>query len=117
MEATAYTASFEDTGKHPDHPEFGITYTGMRAREGIIAVDPKVIPLYTKVYVDVLGSTKDYGFAIAGDIGSGVKGKQVDLYLDTQEAVNKWGRKKVKVYILNEQDDSRWKETDYIKDK
>lgn len=115
MEATAYTASFKDTGKHPDHPEFGICYTGMKAREGIIAVDPKVIPLYTRVYVDVLGDIKDYGFAIAGDIGSGVKGNQIDLYFDTQEAVDKWGRKRVKVYILNEQDDSRWKETDYIK--
>jgi uncharacterized protein YabE (DUF348 family) len=115
MEATAYTASFKDTGKHPDHPEFGICYTGMKAREGVIAVDPKVIPLYTKMYIDVSGKTKDYGFAIAGDIGSGIKGKQVDLYLDSQEAVDKWGRKKVKVYILKEQDDTRWKETDYIK--
>jgi uncharacterized protein YabE (DUF348 family) len=115
MEATAYTASYEDTGKNPDHPEFGICYTGMKAREGVIAVDPKVIPLYTRVYVDVVGSSKDYGFAIAGDIGSGVKGKQVDLYLDTKEAVSKWGRKKVKVYIMKEQNDSRWKETDFIK--
>lgn len=115
MEATAYTSSYKDTGKHPDDPDFGICYTGMEAREGIIAVDPKVIPLYTRVYVDVLGNTKDYGFAIAGDIGSGVKGKQIDLYLDSQEAVDNWGRKKVKVYILKDQKDSRWKETDYIK--
>ncbi|NLM09943.1 MAG: DUF348 domain-containing protein [Clostridiaceae bacterium] len=116
MRATAYTASFEDTGKHPDHPEFGICYTGMRAREGIIAVDPKVIPLYTRVYVEVLGDTPDYGFAIAGDIGSAIKGDLIDLYLDTTEAVKKWGVKKVRVYILNEQNDDRWKETDYIKD-
>lgn len=115
MEATAYTASYADTGKHPDHPEFGICYTGMEAREGIIAVDPDVIPLYTRLYVECLGDVPDYGFCIAGDIGSGVKGKQIDLYLDTEEAVKKWGRKKVKVYILNEQDDSRWKKTDYIK--
>ncbi len=115
MNATAYTASFKDTGKHPDHPEFGICKTGMKAREGVIAVDPKVIPLHTKMYVDVLGNTKDYGFAYAGDIGSGIKGKQVDLYLDTQEAVDKWGCKRVKVYILKEQNDDRWKETDYIK--
>ncbi len=115
MNATAYTSSYKDTGKHPDHPEFGICYTGMKAREGVIAVDPKVIPLHTKMYVDVLGDTKDYGFAYAGDIGSGIKGKQVDLYLDTQQAVDKWGCKKVKVYILKEQNDKRWKETDYIK--
>ena len=116
MWATAYTSSFEDTGKHPDHPEFGICYTGMKAREGIIAVDPKVIPLYTKVYVEVLGDTPDYGFAIAGDIGSAIKGNLIDLYLDTSEAVKKWGVKKVRVYILNEQNDDRWKKTDYIKD-
>lgn len=115
MRATAYTSSFEDTGKHPDHPEFGICYTGMKAREGIIAVDPKVIPLYTRVYVEVLGDTPDYGFAIAGDIGSAIKGNIIDLYLDTTEAVKKWGVKKVRVYILNEQDDDRWKKTDYIK--
>ncbi|NLY17813.1 MAG: DUF348 domain-containing protein [Clostridiaceae bacterium] len=115
MYATAYTSSFEDTGKHPDHPEFGICYTGMKAREGIIAVDPKVIPLYTKVYVEVVGSTPDYGFAIAGDIGSAIKGNLIDLYFDSKEAVSKWGKKKVRVYILNEQNDTRWKETDYTK--
>ncbi len=115
MNATAYTSSFEDTGKHPDHPEFGICYTGMKAREGIIAVDPNVIPLYTKVYVEIVGSTPDYGFAIAGDIGSAIKGNLIDLYLDTEEAVSRWGKKKVKVYILKEQNDTRWKDTDYIK--
>ena len=115
MYATSYTSSFEDTGKHPDHPEFGICYTGMKAREGIIAVDPKVIPLYTRVYVEVVGNTPDYGFAIAGDIGSAIKGNLIDLYFDSEEAVSRWGKKKVKIYILNEQNDSRWKETDYTK--
>lgn len=115
MRATAYTSSYEDTGKHPDHPEFGICYTGLKAREGIIAVDPKVIPLYTRVYVEVIGSEPDYGFAIAGDIGSAVKGNLIDVYLDTREAVKKWGVKKVRVYILNEQNDDRWKKTDYTK--
>lgn len=115
MRATAYTSSYEDTGKHPGDPGFGVCYTGMKAREGIIAVDPKVIPLYTRVYVEIPGSTPDYGFAIAGDIGSAIKGNLIDLYLDTSEAVSKWGTKKVKIYILKEQNDSRWKETDYIK--
>ncbi len=115
MNATAYTSSFEDTGKHPDHPEFGICYTGRKAREGIIAVDPKIIPLNTKVYVEIVGSTPDYGFAIAGDIGSAIKGNLIDLYFDSEEAVARWGKKKVKVYILNEQNDTRWKETEYTK--
>ncbi|NLM75120.1 MAG: DUF348 domain-containing protein [Clostridiaceae bacterium] len=110
MQATAYTASFEDTGKHPDHPAFGITYTGMRVRHGMIAVDPKVIPLGTKVYVEVPGPAPDYGFAIAADIGSAIKGNLIDLYFDSSSKVKAWGRRNVVVYILNEQNDDRWKQ-------
>ncbi|NLE23901.1 MAG: DUF348 domain-containing protein, partial [Clostridiaceae bacterium] len=110
MRATAYTSSYEDTGKYPDHPAFGVTYTGLKAREGVVAVDPKVIPLGTKLYIEVPGSAPDYGFAIAGDIGSAIKGKSIDLYFDTPALVRQWGRRKVVVYILNEQNDSRWKD-------
>ena len=59
MKATAYTASFKDTGKHPGDPGFGITRSGIRAKKGVIAVDPKVIPLGTRVYVEVAGNTPD----------------------------------------------------------
>jgi len=102
MRATAYTSSFKDTGKNPGDPGFGITYTGIKARKGVIAVDPKVIPLGTKVYVEVAGSTPDYGFAIAADIGGAIKGDLIDLYFEDQETVDRWGVKKVKVYILKE---------------
>ena len=102
MKATAYTASFECTGKHPDHPQFGITYTGVRAKRGIVAVDPKVIPLGTRLYVEIAGSTPDYGYAVAADIGGGVKGNIIDLYLDTPQEVKAWGVKKAKVYILED---------------
>ncbi len=112
MRATAYTASFADTGKSPGDYGFGITYTGLKVREGVIAVDPKVIPLGTKVYVEVPGSAPDYGFAIAADIGSAIKGNLIDLYFDTTATANKWGRRNVVVYILNEQSDSRWKQND-----
>jgi uncharacterized protein YabE (DUF348 family) len=100
MRATAYTASYEDTGKTPDHPEFGITYTGMRVKKGVVAVDPKVIPLGTRLYVEGIGNVPDYGYAIAADIGSAVKGDIIDLYMDDSTAVKRWGVKKVKVYIL-----------------
>lgn len=103
MKATAYTASLKDTGKSPDHPLFGITATGMKARKGVVAVDPKVIPLYTKLYVEILGDTPDYGFCIAGDVGSAIKGNKIDLYYDSQEYVDRFGVKKVRVYILNDQ--------------
>lgn len=103
MRVTAYTASYKDTGKHPDHPEFGITFTGIKARKGIIAVDPKVIPLGTKVYVEIEGNTPDYGFALAADTGGAIKGDIIDIYLDNQEDVDRWGCKRCKVYVLADQ--------------
>ena len=110
MRATAYTNSFADCGKNPGDPGYGITYTGLTAREGIIAVDPDVIPLGTKVYVEVPGSAPDYGFAVAGDVGGAIKGNLIDLFFDTSGQVGNWGSRKVVVYVLNEQDDSRWKQ-------
>lgn len=104
MKATAYTASLKDTGKAPGHPLFGITATGMKAKKGIIAVDPKVIPLHTKMYVEILDkNTPDYGFCVAGDVGSAIKGNKIDLYYDSQDYVDRFGVKKVRVYILHDQ--------------
>lgn len=95
MVATAYDASFESCGKHPDHPQYGITYSGLRVRPGIVAVDPKVIPLGTWLYVE------GYGEALAADIGGAIKGNRIDLYYESPEDVAKYGKKKVKVYILD----------------
>ncbi|HHV59382.1 MAG TPA: DUF348 domain-containing protein [Clostridiaceae bacterium] len=100
MKCTAYTASYEDTGKHPWDPYFGITSTGIKAQRGVIAVDPNVIPLGTRVYVEVRGKTPDYGFAVCADTGGSIKGNIIDIYLDTQEEVYDWGIKYVNVYFL-----------------
>jgi len=100
MKATSYTASFADTGKNPGDPGFGITATGATVRKGIIAVDPRIIPLGTRVYVEVSGSAADYGYAVAADVGGAIKGNKIDVYLSSTSAVNAWGVKKVKVYIL-----------------
>lgn len=109
MRATAYTNSFADCGKNPGDPGYGVTYSGMTAREGIIAVDPRVIPIGTKVYIEVPGSA-DYGFAIAADTGSAIKGNLIDLFFDSPDRVAHWGARNVVVYVLNEQDDSRWRD-------
>ncbi|HYE09280.1 MAG TPA: G5 domain-containing protein, partial [Patescibacteria group bacterium] len=55
MSATAYDATFESCGKHPDDPQYGITYSGLKVRPGIVAVDPRVIPLGTWLYVEGYG--------------------------------------------------------------
>ena len=95
MTATAYDATFESCGKKPDHPQYGITYSGLRVKHGIVAVDPKVIPLGTYLYVE------GYGEAIAADIGGAIKGNRIDLYYESPADVAKYGRKTVKVYVLD----------------
>lgn len=82
VEATAYT----HTGN--------TTFTGIWPYEGIVAVDPKVIPLGTKMYVE------GYGFAEAQDTGGLIKGNIIDLFMDTHSKAVNWGRRQVKIYIL-----------------
>lgn len=60
----------------------------------VIAVDPKVIPLGSKVWVE------GYGNAIAGDTGGAIKGNKIDVFIPTQSQALKWGRKNVKIKIL-----------------
>ncbi len=59
-----------------------------------IAVDPKVIPYGTKLFV------QGYGFAIAADTGTAIKGNKIDVYFNTYRQACDWGAKYVKVYIL-----------------
>jgi len=100
MTSTAYDLSVESCGKTPDHPEYGITYSGTRAKRGTVAVDPKVIPLGTRLYIESLDGSADYGFAVAEDTGSAVKGKIVDLFMESESDVAAYGKRKVRVYII-----------------
>jgi 3D (Asp-Asp-Asp) domain-containing protein len=72
------------------------TATGALARHGIIAVDPRVIPLGTQVYVE------GYGFAIAADTGSAIKGNHIDLCYDTLGEALDHGVEYRTVYILKD---------------
>lgn len=91
VEATAYTAYCAGCS--------GITATGIDLRSNpnrkVIAVDPRVIPLGSRVYVE------GYGEAIAGDTGGAIKGTRVDLFMASQSSALNWGRKTVKLQILN----------------
>ncbi len=90
VNATAYTANCNGcTGK---------TATGMDLRANpnakVIAVDPNVIPLGSKVYVE------GYGYAVAADTGGRIKGNRIDVFLPSKSAAYQWGTRKVKVKIL-----------------
>lgn len=90
MIATGYSPDPRDNGKGP----YGRTSTGLLAGYGTVAVDPRVIPYGTRLYVE------GYGFAIAGDCGSAIKGNRIDLCYDSYERAQSVGRRKVKVFIL-----------------
>jgi 3D (Asp-Asp-Asp) domain-containing protein/LysM repeat protein len=91
VEATAYTAECEGC--------IGITKTGVDLNANpdakVIAVDPSVIPLGSKVYVE------GYGYATAEDTGGAIKGNRIDVFVPEQNDALQWGRKDVKVTIID----------------
>jgi 3D (Asp-Asp-Asp) domain-containing protein len=91
MVATAYYA-FGSGGN--DINGNGITATGLRARKGIVAVDPRVIPLGTRVFIP------GYGEALAADTGGWIKGYRIDLCFETLEEAFRFGRRKIRVYLV-----------------
>jgi 3D (Asp-Asp-Asp) domain-containing protein len=91
VSSTAYTASCNGCS--------GYTATGinLKANPGmkVIAVDPSVIPLGTKVYVE------GYGYAVAADTGGAIRGNKIDVFFASKSDAYRWGRKTIKVKILN----------------
>jgi len=100
--ATAYDLSYASCGKNPGDKHYGLTALGTKARPGVVSVDPSVIPLGTKLYIQSLDGKKDYGFAIAEDTGNAIKGNRIDLFFSSHEAAMAFGRRKVKIYILED---------------
>ena len=89
--ATAYTASCNGCS--------GVTATGVNLKSNpnlkIIAVDPGVIPLGSKVWVE------GYGYAVAGDTGGAIKGNKIDVFMPSKSKAYDFGRQKVRVKVLN----------------
>ena len=96
--ATGYTAGFESTGKTPDHPSYGVTFSGAKVRRdkySTIAADLRVFPLGTILYIP------GYGFGVVADKGGAIRGKKIDLYFQSREDVfSLWGKKTVDVYMV-----------------
>ncbi|MEK4626707.1 MAG: ubiquitin-like domain-containing protein [Solibacillus sp.] len=91
VEATAYTPYCEGCS--------GVSATGINLRSNpsmkLVAVDPRIIPLGTKVWVE------GYGYAVAGDTGGAIKGNKIDILVPTKAQAYSWGRKKVRIKVLN----------------
>lgn len=103
VEATAYTNNAEDTvtfdGRVLTRSGYDVTdtilYEGMR----IIAVDPAVIPLGTRVYVE------GFGMAIALDTGSAIKGNKIDVMMDSKEEAVTFGRQPLTIWVIPKQEE------------
>jgi 3D (Asp-Asp-Asp) domain-containing protein len=91
MEATAYDPGPRSCGKWAN----GYTATGVKAEKGIVAVDERVIPMGTRLYIP------GYGFAVAADRGSAIKGMRIDLCFPTYEEAIRFGRRRLNVYLLD----------------
>ncbi len=91
MNSTAYTAQCAGCS--------GITATGINLNTHpelkVVAVDPSVIPLGSRLYI------QGYGYAVAGDTGGAIKGHRVDLFFPQQSKALDWGRRTVKVNVLD----------------
>ncbi len=98
--AYAYDLTYESCGKRPGDPYYGITASGMKAGPGVIAVDPSVIPLGTRLYVEAVDGSWTYGYCVAGDTGGGIYGNRIDLFFNTPAEVRSFGVRKAVVYIL-----------------
>lgn len=117
--ATAYDLSVQSCGKRESHPSYGITANGTNLKghtlESIraIAVDPKVIKLGSKVYIEFIDDEYKHldGEYTAVDTGSAIKGNKVDIFFgdtgdkDTDQSVWNFGKRKCKVTILPKEDE------------
>ncbi|OZM55752.1 hypothetical protein CIB95_15750 [Lottiidibacillus patelloidae] len=96
--ATGYTAGVESTGKTPDHPQYGITRSGVKVKRDLystIAADTSIFPIGTILFVP------GYGYGVVADTGSAIKGYKIDLYYETVEEVyENWGKKVLDVYVI-----------------
>ncbi|TVY01077.1 3D domain-containing protein [Paenibacillus cremeus] len=102
--ATGYYAGRESTGKNPGHPEYGLTFSGMKVTRDVeafstIAADPSVFPIGTVLYIP------GYGYGVVADTGGAIKGKRIDLYFETKDQVYKeWGKKTLNVFVVKKGD-------------
>jgi 3D (Asp-Asp-Asp) domain-containing protein len=96
--ATGYTAGYESTGKNPDHPSYGITYSGVKVKRDLystIAADLNVFPIGSILFIP------GYGYGVVADKGGAIKGNKLDLFYETVEEVyDSWGKKALEVYVV-----------------
>lgn len=92
--ATAYAPGAHDNGPWGDK-----TFMGTLIRPGVVAVDPKIIPLGSRLYIEYPDGSGQY--AVAEDTGGAIKGNRIDIAKTSVRAAYDFGMKQVKVYVLS----------------
>jgi 3D (Asp-Asp-Asp) domain-containing protein len=87
--ASGYSANDSSQGTN------NITATGKEIEQGMVAVDPKVIPLGTRIEI------KDMGIFVAEDTGGKIKGNRIDIYFDSKEEAKKFGMRGIWINIID----------------
>jgi len=90
MVATGYDGCYKCNYPYYGRP----SYIGIPLKRGIVAVDPSIIPMGARIYVE------GYGEAIAADQGEAIKGNRIDLFFDSHQEALDWGIRTVEVSIL-----------------
>ena len=93
VKATAYAPGAHDNGQWGS-----LTHMGTTVRPGVMAVDPAVIPLGSRVYIEYPDGTGSY--AVAEDTGGAIKGNRIDIAMSSVDAAYDFGIQNVKVYVL-----------------
>jgi 3D (Asp-Asp-Asp) domain-containing protein len=94
IKATAYAPGPHDNGQWGN-----LTYMGTQVRPGVIAVDPRVIPLGSRLYIEFADGNSMYG--VAEDTGGAIKGNRIDIAMQSVDHAYNFGVQNVKVYILS----------------
>lgn len=94
---TAYTAGYESTGKRPGDATYGVTASGTKVQSGVTIACPRELPFGTQIYIPALNNTY-----ICLDRGGAIKGKHIDVYINSLQKAQEFGKKYLDVIIYKE---------------
>ena len=101
MRVTAYDLSYASCKKYPDHPEYGITASGVKVKEHhSIAAGPE-LPFGTKIFIPYFQDKPNKGIFTVQDRGSAIKENCLDVYMESNDDCNDFGLQYLEVYVLD----------------
>lgn len=101
MKVTAYDLSYQSCKKYPDHPEYGITASGVRVKEWHTIAAGPALPFGTQVFIPYFEDKPNKGIFTVEDRGSAIKDDCIDIYMPDYEDCMEFGIRELDVYVLD----------------